>query len=91
MLPIRARITGGNILSRHTLHMMIFADACFRHVFHYANLPTLPAGVIAHWCLECSMYVAFGMMPEAESERTAFDLLFALYPTAPKLISYDAG
>ena len=37
------------------------------------------------------MCVGFGMMPECESARTAFDLIFALFPDPPQLVSYDNG
>ena len=49
------------------------------------------AGVIVIWCLKCQMCVAFGMMPECETPRTAFDLIFSLFPDPPELISYDNG
>ena len=37
------------------------------------------------------MCVAFAMMPQCESARTAFDMLYALYPEPASLISYDNG
>ena len=37
------------------------------------------------------MCVAFAMMPKCESAKTAFELLYALYPSASAVISYDNG
>ena len=48
-------------------------------------------GVMLHWCLRCRMCVAFGMMEDAESPKTAFDHFVTLYKVPPKMISYDNG
>jgi hypothetical protein len=41
-------------------------------------------------CLDCGQCLGFNMMPDAESPRTLFEVLFTRWqPSAPSVIVYD--
>ena len=58
---------------------------------HKPNSSSHTPGIMLHWCLNCHMWVLFGIMRDTESPKTAFDHFDTLYKKLPKIVSYDNG
>jgi len=55
-----------------------------------SNIQLIP-GLMLFWCLCCRRCVLFAIMPDAESPRTVFDLLYTHFAEPPELFQLDNG
>jgi hypothetical protein len=58
--------------------------------FKQSSAKLIP-GAAFWWCTECGICLMFGVMAEAESPKTVFDLMFTRSEVAPTSVCYDNG
>ena len=63
-------------------------SSCTKHKRSTAKL--IPGGLF-FWCTECGICPMFGLMADAESPKTVFDLLMTRAEHAPSRVCYDDG
>lgn len=55
-----------------------------------SNQSLLP-GCLLGWCMSCGICNSFMLMPDAESPRTVFELLYTRWRVPPHVLCYDNG
>lgn len=77
-----------HIADRHDMGLGVEGSSCNK--WQRSTVQLIP-GVMLLWCMRCGKCVMFAIMPDAESPRTIFDLLYTHLPQPPQLFMMDNG
>lgn len=92
--PWRHTALGGSQVARQLrryiadLHNMGGGGSCNK--WQRGTIQLIP-GVMLLWCMCCGKCLLFAIMPDAESPRTIFDLLYTHLPEPPQVFMMDNG